>query len=97
MCACALLDARDALVKQHDCIAIEAQFAPDDDSAGVMAKSRGYDFDSSTAARLTGLGQPPGSGATMPQGTSIQRRELIDDHRSKTEGSPWRLQNGSTD
>ena len=41
MCACAVLAALDALAAMHHGVAIEAQLPPDDEWAGVIAKSRG--------------------------------------------------------
>lgn len=51
MCACALLDALDALATKHHCVAIEVQLLPDDERTGVMARFRGYDFEGSKVCK----------------------------------------------
>ena len=53
MCSCALLDALDDLAAKHHCVAIEAQLPPDDEWAGVMARSRGYDVEGSKVCKST--------------------------------------------
>ena len=72
MCASALLDALDALAAKHHCVAIEAQLPPDDEWAGVMAKSRGYDFEGSKVCKSTVLGRSSANIVPIVRGASVQ-------------------------
>ena len=61
-----------ALAAKHHCVAIEAQLPPDDEWAGVMAKSRGYDFAGSKVCKSTGLDRLSANIAPILRGASMQ-------------------------
>ena len=72
MCASALLDALDALAAKHHCVAIEVQLPPDDQWAGVMAKTRGYDFEGSKVCKFTRLGRSSANIVPILRGAPMQ-------------------------
>ena len=72
MCASALLDALDARAAKHHCVAIEVQLPPDDQWAGVMAKSRGYDFEGSKVCKFTRLGRSSANIVPIVRGAPMQ-------------------------